>query len=162
MHRTLKKQTSQPPAADAREQQARFDQFRRHYNAERPHEALGQRPPADFYAPSPRAVPQRLEDPWYDADHQVRRVGTRGEIKWRGEFAFISEEVVGELVGLAELENGDHVVRFCGRDLGLLDPGGVFHRFAPPRTGLRQSMEDPAQQKPSTISPVQIVEDQPG
>jgi|HubBroStandDraft_3_1064219.scaffolds.fasta_scaffold90072_1 transposase InsO family protein len=162
MHRTLKKQTSQPPAADAQEQQARFDQFRRHYNEERPHEALGQRPPADLYAPSPRAMPERLEDPWYDADHQVRRVGTRGEIKWRGEFAFISEAVVGELIGLAELENGDHVVRFCGRDLGLLDRRGVFRRFAPPRTGLRQTTEDAARQNLSTISPVQIVEDQPG
>jgi transposase InsO family protein len=162
MHRTLKKQTSQPPAADAREQQARFDQFRRHFNEERPHEALGQRPPADLYAPSPRDMPERLEDPWYDADHQVRRVGTRGEIKWRGEFTFISEAVVGELVGMAELENGDHVVRFCGRDLGLLDRHGVFRRFAPPRTGLRQTAEDAAQQKLSTISPVQIVEDQPG
>ena len=162
MHRTLKKQTSQPPAADAREQQARFDQFRRHYNEERPHEALGQRLPADLYAPSPRAMPERLEDPWYDADHQVRRVGTRGEIKWRGEFAFISEAINGELVGLAELENGDHVVRFCGRDLGLLDRSGVFRRFAPPRTGLRQATEDAAHQKLSTISPVQIAEDQPG
>jgi len=162
MHRTLKKQTSQPPAADAREQQARFDQFRRHYNEERPHEALGQRLPADLYAPSPRAMPERLEEAWYDADHQVRRVGTRGEIKWRGEFAFISEAVVGELIGLAELENGDQVVRFCGRDLGLLDRRGVFRRFAPPRTGLRQATEDAAHQKLSTISPVQFVEDQPG
>jgi transposase InsO family protein len=49
MHRTLKAQTSKPPAADVREQQARFDQFRHHYNEERPHEALGQRPPADLY-----------------------------------------------------------------------------------------------------------------
>ena len=32
MHRTLKAQTSRPPAADAKEQQARFDAFRRHYN----------------------------------------------------------------------------------------------------------------------------------
>ncbi len=137
MHRTLKKQTSQPPAADAAEQQARFDEFRRHYNEERPHQALGQKPPADLYAPSSRLLPERVEDPWYDADHQVRRVRTRGEIKWRGAFTFVGEALAGELVGLAELENGDHVVRFCGRDLGLVDRGGVFRRFAPPRTGLR-------------------------
>ena len=49
MHRTLKAQTMQPPAETAAEQQARFDGFRRHYNAERPHEALGQRPPAELY-----------------------------------------------------------------------------------------------------------------
>jgi transposase InsO family protein len=78
MHRTLKKQTSQPPAADAAEQQARFDEFRRHYNEERPHQALGQKPPADLYGPSSRLLPECVEDPWYDADHQVRRVRTRG------------------------------------------------------------------------------------
>jgi hypothetical protein len=63
---------------------------------------------------------------------------------------------------LAELENGDHVVRFCGRDLGLLDRRGVFRRFAPPRTGIRQATEDAEHRKLSTIGPVQIVEDQPG
>jgi transposase InsO family protein len=41
-----KAQTSKPPAADARDQQARFDAFRRHYIEERPHEALSPRPPA--------------------------------------------------------------------------------------------------------------------
>lgn len=162
MHRTLKKETSQPPAADAAQQQARFDAFRRHYNEERPHEALGQRPPAADYAPSPRRLPERIEDPWYDADHEVRRVRTRGEIKWRGAFTFVGEALEGELVGLAELENGDHVVRFCGRDLGLLDRRGVFRRFAPPRTGLRDPTEHAANQNLSTISPVQSVEDQPG
>jgi len=162
MHRTLKKQTSQPPAADAEEQQARFDEFRRHYNEERPHEALGQRPPAEVYQPSPRAMPERLEDPWYDAFHQVRRVRDKGDIKWRGEFAFIGEALVGELIGLAELENGDHVVRFCGRDLGLLDRRGAFRRFAPPRAGLRKATERAAEQKLSTISPVQNVDHQPG
>jgi transposase InsO family protein len=68
MHRTLKAQTSRPPAANAAEQQARFDAFRRHFNEERPHEALGQRLPAELYTPSRRAMPSRVEDPWYDAD----------------------------------------------------------------------------------------------
>jgi hypothetical protein len=107
-------------------------------------------------------MPERLEDPWYDAFHQVRRVRDKGDIKWRGEFVFIGEALVGELIGLAELENGDHVVRFCGRDLGLLDRRGAFRRFAPPRTGLCKATERAAIQKLSTISPVQNVEHQPG
>ena len=37
---------------------------------------------------------------------------------------------------LAELETEDHVVRFCNRDIGLLDRAGGFRRFAPPRAGL--------------------------
>ena len=162
MHRTLKAETSKPPAADAKEQQARFDEFRQRYNEIRPHEALGQTPPAERYAPSPRAFPLRVEDPWYDADHQVRRVRSNGEIKWRHERVFVSEALIGELVGLAELETGDHLVRFCGRDLGIVDRRGLFRRFAPPRTGLRSTTEQAATQKVSTISPVQNVGDQPG
>jgi transposase InsO family protein len=141
MHRTLKAQTSQPPAANAREQQARFDVFRRHYNEERPHEALGQRPPAEIYTRSRRTMPDRVEDPWYDADHQVRRVRSSGEIMWRGEFVFISQALVGELVGIAERETGDHVVRFSNLDIGLINRRGLFTRFAPPREGLREPAE---------------------
>jgi transposase InsO family protein len=143
MHRTLKEQTSAPPAGNATEQQARFDTFRRHYNEERPHEALGQQPPATLYTPSTRAIPSRVEDPWYDADHQVRRVRGNGEIKWHGQLVFIGHALSNELVGIAELETGDHVVRFCGLDIGLIDCQGRFARFGPPREGPAKPAEPP-------------------
>jgi len=162
MHRTLKAQTSSPPAANAPEQQARFDRFRDHYNQERPHEALGQRPPAKIYTRSSRAMPPRMEDPWYDANHQTRRVRSSGEIKWKGEFVFISEALADELVGVAELETGDQVVRFCGLDVGLIDRRGLFARFAPPREGLREPAEQAAQPKLSGIMPVQNVDNHSG
>jgi transposase InsO family protein len=152
MHRTLKAQTSRPAAHNATEQQGRFDAFRRHYNEERPHEALDQRPPAQLYAASPRAMPERIEDPWYDADHQVRRVRSNGEIMWQGELLFVSETLIGELIGIAELETGDHVVRFCDLDIGLIDRQGRFSRFAPPRERLREPAENPT--KLSGIMPV--------
>ena len=57
MHRTLQEQTARPPAANGATQRASFDAFRKHYNEERPHEALGQRPPGGFYVPSPRSMP---------------------------------------------------------------------------------------------------------
>jgi transposase InsO family protein len=162
MHRTLKAQTSAPPAANAREQQARFDRFRAHYNEERPHEALGQRPPATAYTRSPRAMPLGEQDPWYDADHQVRRVGRTGVIKWKGEFVFISEALVNELVGVAELDTGDYVVRFCDLDIGLIDRRGLFTRFAPPREGLRDPAEQSISHKLSGIMPVQNVDNHSG
>ena len=62
------------PAATAAAQQPGFERMRQAFNRERPHEALGQQPPARHYVPSPRPYPARLEDPWYDATHQVRRV----------------------------------------------------------------------------------------
>lgn len=141
MHKTLKAETSKPPAETAAGQQSRFDAFRRHYNEERPHEALGQTPPAQHWQPSKRQLPERLEEPWYDAGHEVRRVRTAGEIKWRGELIFIGEALAGESLGLAEHESGGHIVRFCGRDLGVIDRNCCFLRFAPPRARLRAAEE---------------------
>lgn len=133
MHRTLKAQTSRPPAADAAAQQARFDRFRQHYNEERPHEALAQTPPAEHWQPSLRTLPRALEEPWYDADHHVRRVRNKGEIKWRGQYIYIGEALSGELIGITPTESGHLLVRFCQRDLGIIDANLRFKRFAPPR-----------------------------
>jgi transposase InsO family protein len=142
MHRTLKAETSKPPARSAAEQQQRFDRFRLHYNEDRPHEALKQKAPARLWRPPLRTLPAgRLEDPWYDADHQIRRVRPTGEIKWQGEGTFIGEAFAGELVGVAEHDSGGHIVRFANRDLGVIGRDRRFLRFAPPRARLRVAPE---------------------
>ena len=68
MHRTLKQETASPPAMNRRAQQERFDQFRREYNEEGPHEALGQKPPGRYYRASTREYPERLRDIEYPVD----------------------------------------------------------------------------------------------
>src|SRR4051812_13240358 len=60
-HRTLKLETASPPRAHPMAQQRAFDRFRREYNDERPHEALGMRRPASLYRPSARRYPRPLE-----------------------------------------------------------------------------------------------------
>jgi len=139
MHRTLKAETSRPAATSPAEQQARFDRFRAHYNEERPHEAIGQATPASLWQPPSHTLPRHLADPWYDADHEVRRVRYSGEIKWRGDLLFIGEALAGELVGIAGIDPGVHVVRFAGRDLGLIGRDRRLLRFAPPRARLRST-----------------------
>ena len=47
MHLTLKKEATRPPGMNSLQQQARFDDFVREFNAERPHEALDMKSPAD-------------------------------------------------------------------------------------------------------------------
>ena len=97
-------------------------------------EALEQRPPARIWRPSSRPMPALIDDPWYDAHHEVRRVHSSGEIRWRGESIFIGKPLAGEVVGLAERDQGYHIVRFSHHDLGMIDPKKTFRRFAPPRT----------------------------
>ena len=120
-HLTLQTEATVPPAASPAAQQRRFDHLRQEFNEVRPHEALGQTPPVRTYQESPRPYPARLEDPWYDATCEVRRVSPNGQIKWRGDLVFVSEAVVGELVGLAETARGDWTVQFMQVELGRID-----------------------------------------
>jgi hypothetical protein len=121
MHLTLKQDCCQPPAATVPRQQRRFNEFVQVYNCERPHQALGLRPPATLYRPSQRPYPAKLEDPAYPPNTALRRVRTNGEIKWRGQLIFVSEALIRETVGVAESEHG-HEVHFGPILLGLIDP----------------------------------------
>lgn len=121
MHRTLKDETASPPASTLSEQQRSFDRFRQEFNADRPHEALSLKTPASFYRPSSHPYPCALREPVYGDQLAVRRVRSNGEIKWSGELIFISEVLVGELVGIAETDNGEWLVRFANVELGFID-----------------------------------------
>lgn len=119
-HLTLQQEATATPAATPSAQQGRFDRVRREFNHDRPHEALGQQPPGRVYRASPRPYPARVEDPWYDATHQVRRVNANGQIKWQGERVFVSEALRRQVVGLAETACGDWTVRFMQVELGRI------------------------------------------
>jgi putative transposase len=135
MHLTLKQETASPPAATLRQQQRRFDAFRRTFNEERPHEALGQTPPAQHYDPPPRPYSGRLREPDYAADQTVRRVRNNGDIKWRGERLFISEALIGEPVGLRETADGVFEMRYGPVELGSI---GHDHKFTARRAASRR------------------------
>jgi hypothetical protein len=121
MHRTLKQETAQPAASSLDRQQKRFDAFVKEYNEQRPHEALGQRPPAEVYQASPRTYPSRLPEVEYPAAMEVRYVGHRGQIKWQRRWPFISEVLGGEHVGLEPVMDGYWLVYFSRLPLAVLD-----------------------------------------
>jgi putative transposase len=111
----------QPPSPNREAQARRFANFLREYNEERPHEALGQKPPARFYAPSPRVMPDKIPEPDYPSDAMKRQVRQNGEIKWRGELVGVSTALAGETVCVEETEQGEWQVRFYARTLGVID-----------------------------------------
>jgi putative transposase len=106
MHRTLKAETTRPPEATGRAQQRRFDAFRRDFNAVRPHEALGQRPPARVYTPSPRPYPARLPALAYPGHWEVRRVSRNGGVRWHNHWVNVSHVLGEEYVGLEPVADG--------------------------------------------------------
>lgn len=70
MHLTLKKEATRPPGVNSLQQQERFDAFLREFNAERPHEALAMKFPAELYTASARSyagLPE-LTYPFHDRD----------------------------------------------------------------------------------------------
>ena len=143
MHRTLKDDTSAPPSMSPAAQQKRFDAFRKEFNEVRPHEALGQQTPASVHRPNPRRYTGRMEEPWYNAEHSVQRVMSKGEIRLDGETLYISEALPGELVGIAALPSGDRVVRFAHIDLGVIIRGTTtFCRFSAPRPGRAEAKQN--------------------
>lgn len=129
MHRTLGEDAASPPAATIGAQQVRLDAWRKDYNANRPHEALGQRCPEALYTPSPRAFPAIIRDWEYPADHHVRRVGRDGYIKWRDARVYLSEALLGETIAIAQRDDGDWTIRFRNFDLAMLmEDTGVIRR----------------------------------
>ena len=120
MHLTLKQDTASPPARSLAEQIARFRDFRQIYNHERPHEALGQVPPARLYRVSPRVWDGVLRSPDYPAHVAVRRVRGNGEIKWKSKAIFISKALRGEPVGLHLIDDDAWLVKYGPILLGTL------------------------------------------
>jgi putative transposase len=121
MHRTLKAEATQPPGATQGVQQLEFDRFRREYNDVRPHEALGQKPPATRYEPSPRPYPHALRSPEYGDEFKVRWVHSSGSISWRGEPVSIAKCLGGEPVGVRQVTETQWEVHYGPAFLGVLD-----------------------------------------
>ena len=121
MHRTLKAETTRPPRANLCAQQRAFNEFRREYNEERPHEALGQETPASMYRPSRRALAERPQPLQYPAHFEQRLVSENSGIRWNGERVCVSHVLAGETVGLEPIDDGLWDLYFGPVKLGRLD-----------------------------------------
>jgi hypothetical protein len=59
-------------------------------------------------------------------------VRSNGEIRCAGELVFISQALAGEVMAIAEADDGFYRARFAGLELGLIDPVArkLHHRSA--------------------------------
>ena len=121
LHKTLKAETARPPRANRRRQRRALDGFRHSYNNERPHEALGQRPPSLLYTPSFRPYPDRISSPDYGTGVTVRSVRSNGEIKWKGDLVYVSASLKGEPVGLVQMDEKTWSIQFGPLLIGTLN-----------------------------------------
>lgn len=102
--------------------QRRFDHWRDIYNNVRPHQAIGDEPPASRFRVSPRPFPPALPDIVYPPDCLVRRVQQDGRISFMTRDVFISQAFAGLPIGLrASPQDGVFDIVFCRFKVGRLD-----------------------------------------
>jgi transposase InsO family protein len=120
MHLTLKQEATRPSGVNSLQQQAKFDDFSREFNEERPHEALDMKRPAEVYKPSPRpyaGLPD-LAYPLHDRDVLVTACG---RICMHRKRINVSTVLAGQRLGIKEVDEGIWLVSFMSYDLGFVD-----------------------------------------
>jgi Integrase core domain len=120
MHLTLKKEATRPPGFNSLQQQARFDAFLREFNAERPHEALAMKCPAELYTASARSyagLPE-LTYPLHDRDVVITACGRPCLHRRR---INISTVLAGQKLGIKEVDEGIWLASFMHYGLGYFD-----------------------------------------
>jgi transposase InsO family protein len=99
--------------------QADLDGWRLTYNTLRPHEALGDLPPASRWRPSPRPRPATLPEVEYPAGSVLRRVGDVGEVRWRKYRILVGRGITGELARIQE-RDGEVAVYYGPKEVRVL------------------------------------------
>lgn len=151
MHRTLKAETASPPRVSLRQQQLAFERFEKEYNYERPHEALGNRTPAEVYTVSTRSFPARLPELEYPAGVTMRRISQQGSLKWQGERTFLSEVLGRETVGLLEVEQDLYEVYYGLLMIGWFE--AAHHVFIPDRGPGKSGRREAVDGRPAAAVP---------
>jgi hypothetical protein len=118
MHRTLKDETTKPPARNLQAQQRKFNRFVTEFNQLRPHEALDMATPGSLYQPSGREMPNKIPPLEYPDRFVTRRVSGNGGMRWHHQWVCVSMACAGEYVGLEEIDNGVWNVFFGPLKLG--------------------------------------------
>ncbi len=121
MHRTMKQEATIPPQSSLRTQQARFDEFRREFNTDRPHEALQMACPAQVYRRSRVQMPSGVAAYEYPGHFVVRRVSRCGTIRVFRNQIFVTQVLNEESVGLEEVDDGIYDLYFCFYLIGRYD-----------------------------------------
>lgn len=125
MHRDIAREIE---GIDYGQRQAAFETWRREFNEERPHQALGMQVPAEVYRNCEQrwpGTPDRLHYP----GRATRRVNKAGEFNYEAERIFVSVSLGGWDIALSPRADGDLEVYFSRLLLGVLD--AQTHAFIP-------------------------------
>jgi hypothetical protein len=128
MHLDVSEQLEADPADGLEVQQRAATKWRVEFNEVRPHEAIAMRTPAQLYVRSSRRY-TGIRPPRYPASYGVRRVSSKGCVRYMGKAVFISESLIGHDLGVRRTQGGHRIaIRFYNLDIGLFDLASApFH-----------------------------------
>ncbi len=120
MHLTLKQEATRPAEHDFLKQQARFDGFKKEFNYERPHQALGMKCPSEVYAVNDRTY-RGLPELCYPMHDRTVRITHCGRICIGRRKINLSRCFAEHDVGVKEVDDKLWLVSFMDYDLGYFD-----------------------------------------
>jgi|EndMetStandDraft_3_1072993.scaffolds.fasta_scaffold160879_1 putative transposase len=121
MHRTLKAGINLNTKLSLQSQQRWFDQFKKEFNEERPHQALKLKRPFEVHEKSLKSYPLIIPEVTYPDSFLIRKVKMNGMIKYSGKTYFVSELLHGESIGLEMIDDDRAIVYFASLKLGIID-----------------------------------------
>jgi putative transposase len=119
MHADMAAEIETLPSASRALQQRACDKWRQEFNHVRPHDAIGDKTPAEVYKRSERAM--RVRAARYPADWIVRLVSLGGTVCVHGDAYFISASLIGHTIGLESVDSLRMRVWFYELDLGTIE-----------------------------------------
>lgn len=121
-HRTLKAELLQYKNFwDLKDAQNHFDDWRKDYNFERPHEGIGMATPFTRYKFSPRQYVKKLPEIEYRAGDIIRNVDAAGKICYRNKKIIVGQAFRHLPVALRETNERQYGIYFCHLKLFTVD-----------------------------------------
>jgi putative transposase len=120
MHKDLCAEVQINPARNCRQQQGYLDAWREEFNTVRPHRALKMKTPGDVYQCAKRTYRDAKQPFDYESFYELRKVGARGDIFWKGNRRFIAGALTKETIGI-RVQEEELELFYCDFFLGTTD-----------------------------------------
>jgi hypothetical protein len=157
MHADVRGDVQVSPAATRNAQQRALDRWRQEFNHVRPHQALGQKTPAEVYKPTVKR-PMRQRVYTYPPGFATCRVNKSGHICLGGEVYFVSNSLAEHIIGIQVVDSLHLNLWFNDVDLGDLEVApanteatiNAWHGGRPTKLRLTRGVCDASQRRRST------------
>lgn len=122
MHLELKEETTKPPKYNLSKQQTAFNEFKKMFNEQRPHEGIEFERPCKRYRASDKTYYGQPKEIEYDNSFiHKRKIRTNGTMKWSGKEVFVSEALHSETIAMKPHNEDEWLIYFSFMPIGIFN-----------------------------------------